>query len=120
CPGGVIMPTATRPDEVVVNGMSNASRSGRYANAALVVTVDPADFAPWGDGPLAGADMQRAAERAAAELGGGAFKAPAQTVTDFLQGKPSGELRKTTYRPGVTPAVLDSLYNRSIIDALKA
>lgn len=119
CPGGVIMPTSTREDEVVVNGMSNASRSGRYANAALVVTVGPEDFARHGQGVLAGADLQRDAERAAAVLGGGAFKAPAQRLTDFLAGRASTELRKTTYRPGVTPCSLDSLYDESVIAALK-
>jgi len=62
CPGGVIMPTATREDEVVVNGMSNATRSGRWANAALVVSVGPDDFARHGEGLLAGAALQRDAE----------------------------------------------------------
>lgn len=127
CPGGVIMPTATRSDEVVVNGMSNASRSGRWANAALVVTVSPRDFAgaAEGDALLAGADFQRAAEQRAFSLGGGGFRAPAQRVTDFLARRPSPELRKTTYGPGVTPARLDlaaedgGIFSASIIDALQ-
>ena len=122
CPGGQIMPTATHEDEVVTNGMSYAARQGRWANAALVVTVTPDDFAPWAqhpDDPLAGVAFQEAAERAAATLGGGAFKAPAQRVTDFLQGVPSTELRKTTYRPGVTPTDLAGLYPEAITASLK-
>lgn len=125
CPGGVIMPTATRSDEVVVNGMSNASRSGRWANAALVVTVSPRDFAGDGDAVLAGADFQRAAEQRAFTLGGGGFRAPAQRVTDFLARRPSPELRKTTYGPGVAPARLDlgsdegGIFSASIIEALQ-
>lgn len=120
CPGGQLMPTTTHPEEICVNGMSNASRSGRYANAALVVSVTPEDYGKLHAGPLAGAAFQTAAERAAATLGGGGFLAPAQTVPDFLAGKASTQLRRTTYRPGVTPSKLDSLYPSFIIDALKS
>jgi uncharacterized protein len=119
CPGGQIMPTATRPDTVIVNGMSNASRSGRWANAALVVTVSPEDYARYGDGPLAGARMQLAIEQAAATLGGGQFRAPAQSVPDFLAGRASTDLRKTSYRPGVTPSDLRDLFPAPITDALR-
>ncbi len=119
CPGGVILPTSTAPEEVVVNGMSNATRSGRWANSALVVTVPTEDFARYGEGPLAGLALQAAAEKAAWKAGGGAYKAPAQTVPDFLAGTSSTSLRKTTYRPGVTPSDLAPLYDAPIIDALR-
>ena len=119
CPGGVILPVATCADEVVVNGMSNASRSGRWANAAMVVTVDPEDFLAFGEGPLAGVALQRSAETKAALLGGGGFRAPAQNVADFMTGKRSGELRKTTYRPGIQSEDLSTLYPAFVIEALR-
>ncbi|MBH23922.1 MAG: hypothetical protein CMH57_05580 [Myxococcales bacterium] len=101
----------------MVNGMSHAARSGRWANSALVVTVEPGDFG--GDGLLAGAAFQRRAERRAGALGGGLFRAPAQTVTGFLEGRVDRELRKTSYTPGVTPADLSLCYPDFVTESLR-
>lgn len=117
CPGGQVVPTPTEPGGVVVNGMSHAARSGAFANSALVVTVDPEDFG--GDGVMAGFDFQRRAEERAGALGGGLFRAPAQTLTGFLQGKVDPEIRKTSYTPGVTPADLTLCYPPFVTEALR-
>ncbi|MCC6809904.1 MAG: NAD(P)/FAD-dependent oxidoreductase [Deltaproteobacteria bacterium] len=119
CPGGVIVPTATEPGGICINGMSHASRSSPWANSAVVVSVEPEDFG-WGgkDGVLSGIDFQRRAERLAFERGGGDFRAPAQRVTDFLAKKPTQTLAQTSFRPGVVPTSLDGLYPAFVTDAL--
>ena len=71
CPGGWIVPAATEPDGVVVNGMSLSRRDSPFANSGLVVSVAAEDFGPAGAGPLAGVEFQRAIERAAFRAGGG-------------------------------------------------
>jgi uncharacterized FAD-dependent dehydrogenase len=116
CPGGQIVPTPTEPDGVVVNGMSHAARSGRYANSALVVTVDPGDF-PSRD-VLGGVALQNAAERRAGALGGGLFRAPAQSVPAWMGNWTDSELRKSSYTPGVTPANLRDCYPAFVTEAL--
>src|SRR5207302_3732044 len=73
CPGGWIVPAATEPDGVVVNGMSLSRRDSPYANSGLVIAIEDADLAAAGLdelGPLAGVELQRRIERAA-RLGGG-------------------------------------------------
>ena len=101
CPGGEVVAAASEPDGVVTNGASLHARAGNNANAALLVNVNPADLP--GDDPLAGVELQRRCERAAFELGGGAFRAPAQLVGDFLRGEPSAGAGhvKPTYPRGV-------------------
>jgi uncharacterized FAD-dependent dehydrogenase len=102
CPGGWVVPAATEPGELVVNGMSLSRRDSPFANAGLVVAVEAADVAAAGfTGPLGGVDLQRALERAAWEAGGGALRAPATRVTDFLAGRASTTVPRTSYVPGV-------------------
>lgn len=111
CPGGFIVPAATENDEVVVNGMSLARRDSPFANSGLVVSVEPEDTQAFEaeHGVLAGLAFQKALERLASESGGGKQKAPAQRVTDFLRGKHSSDLPKTSYFPGLTSAPLQEL-----------
>jgi uncharacterized protein len=119
CPGGWIVPAATEPNGLVVNGMSLAKRNSPFANAALVVPVTAADFGPEANGFLAGIDFQRRIEEAAFERGGGGFRAPAQRLVDFL-GRRSGEsLPRVSYRPGVQHARLDDLFPEFITTALR-
>ena len=102
CPGGYVVAAASEEGRVVTNGMSYADREGENANAALLVTLNPADFP--GEGPLAGMYWQREIEEAAFAAGGGDYRAPAQTVGDFLENRPStgaGSV-EPTYKPGVT------------------
>ena len=91
CPGGQVVCAASEKEGVCVNGMSRFARDGRNANSAVLVGVGPEDFG--GDHPLAGVELQRrvehAAYQAACAAGGAAYQAPAQTVGDFLTGRPS-------------------------------
>lgn len=111
CPGGFIVPAATENDEVVVNGMSLARRDSPFANSGLVVTVEPEDTREFEaeHGILAGVAFQKELERLASVSGGGIQKAPAQRVTDFLRGKRSSDLPKSSYFPGLTSCRLDEL-----------
>ena len=122
CPGGYVVAAASEEGRVVTNGMSYADRDGENANAALLVTLNPADF-PF-EGPLGGMYWQRQIEEAAFAAGGGNYYAPAQTVGDFLAGRPStapGNV-EPTYQPGVTwcdlHGVLPEKITRAIREAL--
>jgi len=105
CPGGTVVAATSEPGRVVTNGMSQYSRAERNANAAIVVSVTPADYP---GGVLAGLGFQRELEERAYQAGGGAYFAPAQTVGDFLANRPSTTLREVvpSYKPGVTPTDL--------------
>jgi uncharacterized FAD-dependent dehydrogenase len=119
CPGGYVVAAASEEGRVVTNGMSYADRAGENANAALLVTVNPKDL-PDQD-PLAGMYWQRQIEEAAFAAGGGNYRAPAQTVGDFLADRPStcaGEV-KPTYRPGVTWCDLRQVLPERIVRSLK-
>ncbi len=118
CPGGYVVAVASEEGRVVTNGMSYADRSGDNANAALLVSVNPGDFP--GEGVLAGMYWQQEIEEAAYRAAGGGYKAPAQRVGDFLQGKPStgpGRVHPT-YRPGVTWCDLHEVLPEKITAAL--
>ncbi|MDB4983323.1 MAG: NAD(FAD)-utilizing dehydrogenase, partial [Myxococcales bacterium] len=120
CPGGWIVPAATEPEGVVVNGMSLSRRDSPFANSGFVVTVRAADFGPDAAGPLAGLEFQRGIERAAFAAGGGAFRAPAQRLADFLAGRPSSEVGASSYRPGLAAGTLDGVLPPFVVDALRA
>ena len=121
CPGGVVVPTPTEPGMQVTNGMSNSGRSSPLANAGLVVAVSPEEFAAEGfEGPLAGLEWQRRWERAAFELGGGGYQAPAQRLAAWLEGRPGDPPGKSSYRPGLTHADLSRLYPPQVHEALRA
>jgi hypothetical protein len=103
CPGGFIVPAATEPDGLVVNGMSLARRSSHYANSGLVVGVEPRDVERAGfRGVLGGVELQRTIERTAMQAGGGMLRAPATRVTDFVAGRGSSTLPASSYIPGLT------------------
>jgi uncharacterized protein len=121
CPGGVVVPTPTEPEQQCTNGMSNSHRSSPLANAGIVVAVAPADFAAEGfEGPLAGLEWQRKWERAAYRLGGGGYRAPAQRLSAYLAGRPGAAPGKTSYRPGIAAADLGELYPSRVREALRA
>jgi uncharacterized FAD-dependent dehydrogenase len=119
CPGGWIVPAATEPDGVVVNGMSLSRRDSPFANAGLVVSVGVDDFGAAGAGPLAGVAFQREIERASFEAGGGRFRAPAQRLADFLSGRASGSLGASSYRPGLASTDLASVLPAFVAEALR-
>ncbi len=122
CPGGFVIPTTTRVGCLNVNGMSNSNRGSRWANSALVVTVEPDEF--WwerpGDlsGPLAGLALQEALERRAYEAGGGGYVAPAQRLTDFLDGRAGDVPGRTSYKPGVTAGDLRDVLPERVHSAI--
>jgi uncharacterized FAD-dependent dehydrogenase len=105
CPGGFIVPAATAPGELVVNGMSPSRRDSKFANSGLVVAVNEVDWKPYADhGPLAGLAFQREVEQRACRVAGGTQSAPAQRAGDFVGGKLSRELAETSYQPGLVSA----------------
>ena len=83
CPGGTVVAAASEEGGVVVNGMSDHSRSGKNANSAVVVSVKTEDF---GNDPLRGMDFQRKIEEAAFLAGGKNYAAPVTVLEDFLNG----------------------------------
>ena len=105
CPGGTVVAAASEPERVVTNGMSQYSRNERNANAAVVVGIEPKDFAAFDDSgsPLAGIALQRALESRAYELGGRDYSAPGQLVGDFIKGRSSEAFGtvQPSYKPGV-------------------
>ena len=119
CPGGYVVAAASQQGGVVTNGMSESARDGENANAALLVTLRPDDF-PSGE-VLGGMLWQEELERRAFALGGGNYRAPAQTVGDFLAGKASTVLGgiQPTYRPGVTLCDLHELFPEKITATLR-
>ena len=121
CPGGTVVAATSEPGRVVTNGMSQYSRNERNANAAVVVGIEPSDFAPYGEGPLAGIALQRALESHAFTLGGENYNAPAQLVGDFLAGRASREWGdvQPSYKPGVTLGSLDSALPDYAIAAIR-
>ena len=119
CPGGHVVAAASEEGRIVTNGMSNANRDGENANAALLVTVNPADF-PY-TGVLGGMQWQREIEERAYKVSG-SYRAPAQLVGDFLAKKPSvgaGEVQPT-YRPGVFWCDLHEVLPEKITGAIAA
>ena len=102
CPGGFIVPSATSPGEVVVNGMSPSRRDSQYANSGIVVAVDDKDYKDYQQfGPLAGMMFQKDIEQKACVLAGGTQLAPAQRMVDFVENKISPTLNETSYQPGL-------------------
>lgn len=102
CPGGFIVPAATAPGELVVNGMSPSRRDSKYANSGMVVAVEMEDIPAYHKfGDLAAMEFQAEVEKVAWKLGGKAQTAPAQRMVDFVNGKVSNDLLDTSYQPGL-------------------
>lgn len=109
CPGGLVVPSASEPDAVVVNGMSEYARDQKNANAALVVSVGPQDY---GAAPLDGMAFQRRLERAAFQMGGSDYSAPVMTVGRYLSGKTGYDFGRVqpSYQIGICPGDFDALF----------
>ena len=123
CPGGEVIACSSEPGGIVTNGMSRFKRTSGFANSGLVVQTFPDDFAHLpGPPPLRGIAFQRSIERAAFDLGGGTYAAPAIRVTDFLsrgaRRRSPRPLPRTTYTPDVVPAPLDGLFPVPYLEAL--
>lgn len=122
CPGGLMVPAATAPGEIVVNGMSMSKRNSRWANSGIVTTVSDEDIAPYLDehGCLAGLALQREVEQKAFECNQeGSQKAPCQKLQDFLEDTLSTALPRVSYVPGVVSARLSEILPARINAALQ-
>ena len=116
CPGGFVVPSASGPDEIVVNGMSAAARNSKWSNAAIVVEIRPEDIPQEfqaeakkeGTPALAGLLFRTKIEQDAKANGNGQA-APAQLLQDFLAGKKSDQaaLPPSSYTPGIVSSALN-------------
>lgn len=104
CPGGVLVPSSTEYQSVVLNGMSNSFRSSPWANSGVVVQIEPEDIA--GDSPLRLLDFQMQVERDMWAQVQSGFTAPAQRMVDFCKGRISSALPRTSYAPGIKSVAL--------------
>ncbi len=122
CPGGHVIQCSSEAGGIVVNGMSNAKRDSGYANSGLVAKVNPVDFGS--DHPLAGMHFQRSWEQAAFRAADNTYGAPAQRVADYLKGKVSRSVPKSTFRPMMMPGnlatCLPEIVNEQLRGALPA
>ena len=119
CPGGILVPSSTSEGEVVLNGMSNSSRNSKWANAGVVVSVEPEDLPEYSKyGALALMKFQQDVERRMFEYTG-SFKAPAQRMMDFCRRVPSANLPATSYHPGAANAPLHELLPENVSLRLK-
>ncbi|MBQ2808070.1 MAG: FAD-binding protein [Bacteroidaceae bacterium] len=114
CPGGVVIPSASAPGELLVNGMSPSHRGGAWSNSGMVVQINPEDvllpemqidcedIAPVPDGsPLRVMNFQQRLEHLCWIMGNRKQTAPAQRMTDFVRGKLSYDLPRSSYAPGL-------------------
>ncbi len=116
CPGGIIAPCATAPDEIVTNGWSPSRRNNPYANSGIVVELR----GPRGDGgAMSGVAFQREIEQRAWRAGGETQVAPAQRMVDFMEGRPSASLPGCSYPPGIVSHRIDELLARDIVGRLQ-
>ena len=104
CPGGFVIPAATGPEQIVVNGMSPANRGTRWSNSGMVVELRPEDVD--GEGPLKMMRFQEELERVCWQQGNRRQTAPAQRMADFVNGKLSADLPESSYAPGLIASPL--------------
>jgi hypothetical protein len=117
CPGGFIIPAASEPGQMVVNGMSPSNRGTKWANSGMVVEVLPEDVE--GDDPLKMMRYQQQIEQTFFNAGNGTQAAPAQRMTDFIAGRPSKSLAPSSYAPGLIPSRVDQLLPAEIAKRLQ-
>ena len=113
CPGGHIVPAGSTAGSCVVNGMSASHRNSPFANSGMVVEIRPEDICEhptWETNLL----YQERLEQLAFEHGAAASKAPAQRLRDFVEGRMSKTLPKTSYLPGVVSSRMDEWLPKEI------
>ncbi len=116
CPGGHVVAAASENERLVTNGMSYHARDGRNANSAILCEILPEDI---GEGIFAGYDYRERLERAAFEMGGGDFTAPATTVGEYLGlGKAESDITPT-YPRGVKYCDISKLFSKEINDSFR-
>ena len=129
CPGGILVPSSTEAGTVVLNGMSNSGRNGKFANAGVVVQVEPGDVP--GGNPFRLMDFQQKIERemfdycerrrcsGEKDLPQNPMAAPAQRMEDFCLGRISKKMPPTSYFPGVISAPLHELLPPFVASSLQ-
>jgi uncharacterized FAD-dependent dehydrogenase len=119
CPGGLIVPTATSPGEIVVNGMSLSRRDSPFANSGFVTAVDDQDFLGFeSEGVYAGLKYQEKIEQDFFNAGDGSQKAPTQRMIDFVNKKLSPSVNDSSYIPGLYSAPLHEMLPKEIYERL--
>ncbi len=120
CPGGLVVPAATAPGEIVVNGMSLSRRDSPFANSGTVIAVDEKDFKDFKEeGIFAGMYFQKSIEQSMFAAGDGTQKAPSQRLTDFVEGRQSKSLPDSSYIPGLISSPLHDILPNFIYEHLK-
>ncbi len=104
CPGGFVIPAATGPEQIVVNGMSPSNRGTKWSNSGMVVETRPEDVE--GDDPLRVMRFQEKLEADCWMQGNRRQTAPAQRMADFVAGKLSYDLPRSSYAPGIIASPL--------------
>lgn len=125
CPGGAVVPAASGPEQIVVNGMSASHRNSRWSNSGMVVEIRPEDISLIGNGqvtndnspstfdiqhstthPLAMLNFQEQLEQQCWMQGNRRQTAPAQRMVDFTRKKLSYDLPSSSYSPGLISSPL--------------
>lgn len=119
CPGGILIPSMTSSDEIVLNGMSNSLRNSRWANSGIVVQVDRSNLPPSiGDGELSLLHYRKEIEKSMFDHTR-SFKAPAQRITDFVKDRLSANLPSSSYHPGLLSSPLSRMLPTDVSSLLK-
>lgn len=120
CPGGIIVPSASAPNQVVVNGMSPSNRGTRWSNSGVVVEIHPEDFPEYAKyNELSLLKFQEDIEEQTWIQGGKTQVAPAQRMYDFVNCKKSNTLPQTSYVPGVVSSSLHQWMPQFIVSRLQ-
>ena len=120
CPGGIIAPCATTQNEVVTNGWSPSKRDYPTSNSGIVVEIKMNDLNEYSKyGIFSGLEFQKDIEKNAWEMGGKSQKVPAQRLVDFVNGKISKDIPKTSYLPGTESSNLKDLFPKFILNTLQ-
>lgn len=119
CPGGIIAPCATDPNEIVVNGWSPSKRNNPTANSGTVIQISLEDVPNTAHDPFALLDFQRQVEQKAFEFGGGNLVAPAQRMVDFVENRISTDLPLNSYKPGTKSVNLNEVLPDFVHQALR-
>ena len=124
CPGGILVPSPTEEGTIVLNGMSNSARNSKWADAGVVVQIEPGDQPQEYTGPFALMDFQRDVERKMYQWvnSHGArhpLAAPAQRMKDFCRGAVSRDLPATSYHPGALSSPLHELLPEHVASRLR-
>ncbi|MBO7623004.1 MAG: FAD-dependent monooxygenase [Bacteroidales bacterium] len=127
CPGGVLVPSSTEAGTTVLNGMSNSARNSKWANAGVVVSIEPEDvpeeYAK--DGAFALMNFQRDVEKKMFDFvhenypDANPLAAPAQRMVDFCEEEISDTLPETSYHPGAVSAPLHELLPKNVAERLQ-